>query len=177
MSKKFLFFLSGSFGLVVLDQIVKFWARTAADGVEGRVFAPWWPGVFELKLVFNEGVAFGMLKGNGLLMTPVAIAISVYAIWASWRKKDEPTSFHVLHALLLSGAVGNMIDRLVHKKVTDMFWIRLIDFPVFNVADVCITGAGAMIVLAALGELVPKKQPEAAPVPSPTDETVVHTSE
>ena len=177
MHKKFFSFLAGSTFLVILDQIVKAWARSAADGVEGRVFAPWWPGVFELKLVFNEGVAFGMLKGNGLLMTPVAVAISVYAVWASWRKRDEHTAFHVLHGLLLAGAVGNMIDRVVHKRVTDMFWIRLIDFPVFNVADVCITGAGALIVWGAIAELVPKRTSAMPEEAGPVPETVCEPSE
>jgi lipoprotein signal peptidase len=56
-------------------------------------------------------------------------------------------------ALLCAGALGNLIDRIWDKRVTDMFWFRAIDFPVFNVADVCITAAGVMLGVSVLGEL------------------------
>lgn len=146
--------------LFAIDQIVKLWARTAANGAEGRTLAPLWPGVFELKLVYNEGVAFGMLQGAGILLTPVAIGIAAVATWYSWKHPQEKPISHVTAALLASGAIGNLVDRLAHGRVTDMFWIRAINFPVFNVADVCITVAGAFLVLSALGDLFKPRTPE-----------------
>ncbi len=136
-----------------LDQAVKVWARMAAEGTEGRsIFVPW-PNVFEIKLVFNEGIAFGMFQGAGVFLTPIAAVIAGGAAWYSLKHAHEPRSTHVTMALLCAGALGNLIDRIVLGKVTDMFWIRAIDFPVFNVADICITVAGFMLGVSVVMEL------------------------
>ncbi|MEX2243734.1 MAG: signal peptidase II [Fimbriimonadaceae bacterium] len=138
---------------LLLDQATKIWVRIAADGVEGRSLYELWPGVFELKLVYNEGIAFGMLQGAGVLLTPIAALIAFGAAWYSLRHPDETRATHFTMALLCAGALGNLIDRIWDKRVTDMFWFRAIDFPVFNVADVCITAAGVMLGVSVLGEL------------------------
>jgi signal peptidase II len=151
-------FLGTSLGLLILDQAVKAWARGAADGIEGRALWALWPGVFELKLLYNYGVAFGMLQGKGVWMTPIALAMAGYAGWHSWKHKDEPTLVHFTTAALAAGAIGNLIDRVWMGKVTDMFWFRIINFPVFNIADVCITFAGCMLVLGSFLDAF-KKQP------------------
>lgn len=164
--------------LLALDQMVKWWARWAAEGIEGRSIFPLWPGVFELKLVFNEGVAFGMLEGKGFWMFPIALAMAGFAAWHTWKHPEAPKIVHITTATLAAGAIGNMIDRVAAQKVTDMFWFRLINFPVFNIADVCITFAGAMLVLSALADLFRPKREDSAPIssgdgqaldPAPTD--------
>lgn len=152
---------------LVLDQAVKFWVRFAAEGVEGRSLAVLWPNVFELKLVYNEGIAFGMFQGAGVWLTPIAAIIAGGATWYSLRHKHEPKSTHVTMALLCAGALGNLIDRIAHGKVTDMFWIRAIDFPVFNVADVCITVAGVMLGISVIAEFFHQK-PVDTKVPAPS---------
>lgn len=157
MHKKFIGFLAGSVGLIILDQLVKLWSRTAAQGVEGRTFLVVIQNVFELKLVFNKGVAFGMFEGRGVFLTPIAILIAAFTVYYSWKHRDEPARNHFVMALLASGAVGNLIDRLLFHQVTDMFWFRLIDFPVFNVADVCITFAGIAFAIEAFGQIFKKK--------------------
>ena len=153
-------------GLIVIDQVVKAWARGAAEHVEGRSIFPLWPGVFELKLVYNHGVAFGLFQGAGVLFAPVAFLIALAATWYSFKKPHEPTVHHVTASLLAAGALGNLVDRLSMGKVTDMFWIRLIDFPVFNVADVCITVAGSLLVLGGIRDATTAKHQNADPQPS-----------
>lgn len=160
MSARFKLYLSLVVSLIATDQAVKAWARAAADGTEGRVFVPLWPGVFELKLVYNEGIAFGMLEGMGVMLAPVAVLIAAGAAWFSWKHPQERRLAHVTMALLSAGAIGNLIDRLWLGRVTDMFFIRLINFPVFNVADICITFAGAMLAFAAVQDLFHKKPPD-----------------
>lgn len=130
-------------GLLAVDQAVKEWAR--ATLVVGQSLGVPWPGVFEITLTFNRGAAFGLFQGYGHYLTPIAVLITVWALWFSWRHREEPPMLHVAMALLAAGAVGNKIDRLFHQEVTDMFWFRLIDFPVFNVADACITVACALL--------------------------------
>ncbi len=155
---RFRLFVWLSLGLLVIDQLVKLWARVAASGVEGRSLVALWPNVFELKLVYNEGVAFGMMQGMGVLLTPVALAIAIGAGVYSFRHPKDPLGTHVTTALLASGAIGNLIDRLALGHVTDMFWFRLIDFPVFNVADICITFAAVLLGWEALRDFVSHKE-------------------
>lgn len=155
--------------LLALDQGVKLWARASAGDVEGRTFWPLWPGVFELTLTFNEGVAFGMLQGKALLLTPIAIAIAAGAAYYSWRNAKEPTPVHLGMALVASGALGNLYDRLLHGRVTDMFHLRAINFPVFNVADACITVGAALLVVSWGVESV-RRKPSAAPVAPPAED-------
>ena len=161
--RRLFFLLSGS--ALALDQASKFCARAMVDGVEGASILALWPGVFEFKLVYNEGIAFGMLQGLGVWLAPVGVIIAGGAIWYSLKHPQESRATHVTMALLSAGAVGNLIDRVAFGKVTDMLWVRAINFPVFNVADVCITFAGTMLALSAISELFHKgEEADEAPI-------------
>ncbi len=164
--RKTFFFIA--FTMILVDQITKIWARGAANWTEGQTFLSLWPGVFELKLVYNRGIAFGLLQGSGVWLAPAALAIAVGAAWYSVKHRDEPRWSHVTMALLFAGAIGNLIDRVAFNQVTDLFYLRVIDFPVFNVADVCITVAGAMLALSALSEMFAKKHDAPDPVEAET---------
>lgn len=157
MNKRTLFWVL-FIGMLVLDQAVKFWARGAVDGREGASIHSLWPGVFELTLVFNRGIAFGQLQGYGVLLTPIALIIAGGAIWYSTKHPQASKIYHIVAALFAAGALGNLIDRLFLGKVTDMFDFRLIKFPVFNVADACITVSGVIMVLLWLQEAVEEKK-------------------
>lgn len=159
MSKRTLFWFL-FVGMLVLDQAVKYWARGAVDGREGASIHPLWPGVFELTLVYNRGIAFGQLQGYGVLLTPIALAIAAGAIWYSMRHPHAARVYHVIAGLFAAGALGNLIDRLFLGKVTDMFDLRLIKFPVFNIADACITVSGAIMILLWLWESVEERRSE-----------------
>ena len=97
-----------------------------------------------------------MFQGSALLMAPVAIIIAGFAIYSIHKNKNESRWGTFALALLASGAVGNLIDRVANPKgVTDMFLVRLAnltggklnDFPVFNWADSCITVSMIMLFL------------------------------
>jgi signal peptidase II len=134
-------------GMVAVDQWVKQWVRGAIP-INGSVGGKPWPGIFEITLTYNQGIAFGMLKGSGLLMTPIAVIMAGAAIWYSLKSSHEGPLVHTAMGLVAAGAIGNMIDRIWLGHVTDMFWFRLIDFPVFNVADACITIATILLIYA-----------------------------
>jgi len=133
---------------LAVDQIVKLWVRSAL--VEHQSLNGPWPGVFEITLSYNKGVAFGMLQGFGVYMAPIAIVIAIVTGVYSYRNPKESMWVHVAVSLIASGAIGNLYDRLVLGRVTDMFYFRLIDFPVFNVADSCITVGTAILLIRSL---------------------------
>lgn len=151
--RRFPLFLAIFLGMLALDQLTKHWARSGF--AVGQVF-PLWPGVFELTLTYNRGIAFGLFEGAGHLFAPIAIAIAVGAGAFSYRHPSEPKVAHVALGLMAAGAIGNLIDRMWLGKVTDMFWIRAVNFPVFNVADVCITFAAAVLAVVWMRDASPK---------------------
>lgn len=124
---------------LVLDQFLKWYIR--ANWYEGQVKPFPWPGVFELKLAYNEGIAFGLAQGRGVYFAPVAVVIFIAVSYWAAKSKDNRGKIQVPLGLIAAGALGNLIDRVWLGKVTDMFWFRPINFPVFNIADACLTVA------------------------------------
>ena len=144
-------FVGITLAMLVVDQLVKVWVRGAIPqhgSMGGRPF----PGFFEITLQYNEGIAFGFFQKKGLFLSPVAIAIAIGATWYSFKHPKEPILTHVSMGLLASGAIGNLYDRVVNGRVTDMFYFRAISFPVFNVADSCITIATILLIFSWFGD-------------------------
>lgn len=102
---------------------------------------PVWDGVFELLYTENRGAAFGMLQGKQFLFLVIAVVVLAAACYAVIRmpanRKYLP--LHLIAMFLSAGAVGNMIDRFARGYVVDFLYFSLIDFPVFNVADIYVT--------------------------------------
>lgn len=137
MKKTFLIIVSAL--LVILDQVVKYYTRVKLSK-DSLVI---WSGVFELTFVKNTGAAFGIMKGRKvffLILTVMFLTLAIYMIIKTPLVKRYAGVLTAL-TLLLSGTVGNAIDRVHFGYVTDMFYFKLIDFPVFNVADCYITVA------------------------------------
>jgi signal peptidase II len=145
MNKRQTLFTIILLGFTVLDQFVKLWARHELTQSETMPYP--WVGVFEIKLTFNQGIAFGFFQGKGVLLAPIAIAIAAATVWHMFRSPNESKWNAFGFGLLAAGALGNLIDRVVFQRVTDLFWFRLINFPVFNVADSCITVATIMLII------------------------------
>ena len=132
--------------LVVIDQITK-WATEA--------FLPWQQDVDLLPVLalfrtYNTGVAFSMFSDAGpLALAGLTCIIIVFIGWLWHRTPSERRLSHVGFALIISGAVGNLIDRGLHGYVIDMirFHTDTWSFAVFNVADSYISIGAAAIVL------------------------------
>lgn len=97
--------------------------------------------IFQLQYLENNGAAFGMLQGKKFFFLAVTIVFLVAAAFIFYRiplnKKFEP--LRIVIVFLASGAIGNMIDRLLHNFVIDFFYFEIINFPIFNVADIYVT--------------------------------------
>ncbi len=122
--------------LATLDQITKLWAVKSLRPV-GEI--PIIEGVFNLRYVENTGAAFSILQGKTFLLTVIPIVACVVMIYilAAGKIRSRLGTWGI--TLIFSGALGNLIDRIFRGAVVDMFDFELINFPVFNVADICVT--------------------------------------
>jgi len=139
-SKGLFFFLDILFFilLVILDQITK---NLAVVYLKDKPAYVLWEGVFELHYLENSGAAFGMLQNQKILFVTIASVILViigYLLIKLPRNKHYAV-LEILLVLIASGAVGNMIDRVQFNYVVDFFYFKLIDFPIFNVADIYVS--------------------------------------
>ena len=129
--------------LILLDQGTKFWALASLKPIHNMTLVE---GFMDLTFVENRGVAFGMFSGQRwfiLLLTGV-IAAGLIWFYMTMPKKKEYLPLRVSLVLVLAGAVGNIIDRLFRGYVVDFFEFTFFEWPVFNVADMCIV-CGAIL--------------------------------
>ena len=121
--------------LIALDQVVKFLVRTRIP-LGGSV--PFIPYVMDLTFVKNTGAAFSMLEEHTWLLTVISAVVSVVLAAALVKGFFKHPLGRIPLALVLAGAVGNLIDRAVLGYVVDMFRTLFMNFAVFNVADICV---------------------------------------
>lgn len=130
-------FIIGLVILVALDQITKWLAVAKLKSIHD---IPIIEGIFHLTYVENRGAAFGMFQGKHLFFIVVTLVVvtfvSIYYFKLPMEKKYH--WMRLAFILLISGAIGNLIDRVRLNYVIDFLYFKLIDFPVFNVADICV---------------------------------------
>lgn len=105
----------------------------------------------------NTGAAFGFFQNANTMLLILSIIISVATIWYYHKAVNEPLIYRISIGLILAGAVGNMIDRIRFGYVTD--FVAVGRFPVFNVADSCVT-IGVILMLLSL--LIQEQREKAA---------------
>ena len=121
--------------LLGTDQLIKWWGRTYLAHMEPIVV---WDGVFELVYVENRGAAWGILQGKRwLLLVITGIVLALLLCYLVLGKSTHPVETCAV-TLIISGRAGNLIDRLFFGYVTDYIYFKPIDFPVFNLADICV---------------------------------------
>lgn len=139
--------LAGTALLVLLDQWTKHLAVTYLAGGEDIVLIP---GVFQLQYLENRGAAFGLFQGQRtyFLLVGVIVFIACLYLFARMSRNAHFWPIRLIAVCILAGAWGNMIDRLRYAYVVDFFYFKLIDFPIFNVADIYVSvGTAALAVL------------------------------
>ena len=132
--------------VIVVDQLTKYWARTTLIGAPQTVI----PNVLSWEYAENTGAAFGFLRGSGAgvllgLAAIVAVGVVAYAVGQATKTAEV-----IGLALVGAGAAGNLVDRITNSDeflagyVVD--WIRLPNFPNFNIADSAITVGAALLI-------------------------------
>ena len=104
-------------------------------------------GIFHLSLVHNRGAAFGLLKNQVPLFVVTSI-IAVFLIFLELKKRKRVLIYEVSLALVLAGALGNLIDRAIFGYVIDFLDFRI--WPVFNIADSSISIGAVLLGLSIL---------------------------
>lgn len=134
--------------LVILDQLTKSWAvgrlkdNSSIDIIKGALELYYLPNG-------NTGAAFGMLQGHQTLFMIIAIIICSVLFYIIYNMPYEKKYSYLLIAmvLIISGGIGNMIDRIRLNYVVDFIYFSLINFPVFNVADSYVSIGTVLLVI------------------------------
>lgn len=166
--------------MIILDRITKNWAiSTFVDGdiiVEGNNVLyslgeikeiPVIKDVLYFKFIPNTGVAFSLFADESsvfiIVLTCILLAICIYYLFSG---KISSTVQKYCLGLIISGGIGNLIDRMTQGYVTDFIDVRIINFAIFNVADICISCGALLLCLSVLLEDLKKKK---ATVPAGED--------
>lgn len=126
------------------------WTKQAAvTALKGKPAIPLIDGVLEFLYVENRGAAFGMLQNAKWFFAAVAVTaivfIGVFLIKMPATRRMLPMRICLI--MISAGAAGNLIDRIRLSYVRDFIYFSLIDFPVFNVADMYVTVSTFLMVL------------------------------
>lgn len=132
--KKYLRAFISAMLLIGIDQWTKYLAVEHLKGTDGIVLLP---NIFHLFYLENHGVAFGMFQNQIYFFLPFTMLITaiIMTLYYKTPYKKRYLPLRLCLILLSSGAIGNLIDRFRYGYVVDFFYFKLIDFPVFNVAD------------------------------------------
>ena len=144
--------------LIGIDQLTKVWAvNTLGTGMDIKL----WEGVFHFHYISNYGAAWGIFSGKKFFLIGLTSLIIIGMIWyirklprTVWGKWSR-----VAFILIISGAIGNLIDRVFLGYVRDFLYFILINFPIFNVADILVVvGVGLLMFVMIFGELEESKK-------------------
>lgn len=148
--------------LLVIDQLTKYWA---VSGLKDKPAIVLIPNVLELRYLENNGAAFGFLQNKQWLFYVITVIV-LAAIIYFWIRIVRQSGLYIsldadrfkkktfLHrsflnyvlVFLAAGAIGNLIDRIAHSYVVDFIYFRLINFPIFNFADICVSCSAVVLV-------------------------------
>lgn len=153
------YILAAVTGVVILaaDRFTKFFISNNFEMAKSYKFLP---GILDITYIENDGAAWGMLGGYTWLLLSVTIVVmlAVIALLLKWGLRDKVMFWSAM--LILSGGVGNMIDRIFRGgNVVDFlhfeFWPT---FPVFNVADCAIVVGAGLILISLLRSIIDEQK-------------------
>ena len=132
--------------LVLIDQYTKLLAVRHLSGGDVRVLIT---DVLELRYLENSGAAFGFMQNQKILFLLIASLVVLLIIYVIFRMPVDKRyrALNILLVMIMSGALGNMIDRIRNPYVVDFIYISAINFPIFNMADIYVTVSAFFFVL------------------------------
>lgn len=147
------------------DRVTKIWVeQTMALGQS----IPLVPDVFQFTYIENTGAAWSLFQNSGGFLKWISLAVSLGLVALAAFGKPMGRWEQAGYGFILAGAVGNGIDRFVSGAVVDFLDFVLIQFPIFNVADIAINIGVGCLLLGLLLERPPERE-ENKPLPPPKD--------
>jgi len=128
-----LYFFSLSIFIVLIDQFTKFLMFNNKELFINKDFL-----FFKLDFVKNYGAAFNIFSGSRIFLSLISILFSILLIYLILRKNTLNTFDLYSYSFILGGTIGNGIDRIYRGFVVDFINLNIINFPVFNIADISI---------------------------------------
>ena len=128
-----LYFLSLSIFIILIDQVSKNLMFNNYNKLINKDFL-----LFKLDFVKNYGAAFNILSGSRIFLSLISIIFTILLIFLILRKNTLISSELYSYSFILGGTIGNGIDRILKGFVIDFINLNMINFPVFNVADISI---------------------------------------
>lgn len=125
----------------------------------------------------NSGAAFSKLSGKTIFLIVITSAVILWLIFLMVTKRVHRTVYLVAISLILGGGIGNLIDRIFNDgKVIDFIDVRIINFPIFNFADICaVCGAGLLLLTVIIDEIKEHKRKKAAALAEENGEAAEET--
>ena len=149
MKQKRSFFTSFLIGFVILVGLDQWTKGLAVKHLMNQPPFVIWDGVFELLYSENRGAAFGMMQGKQFFFFLIALVVLAAVVYLLWKMPVTERYMPMAVCLMMvsAGAVGNMIDRIGQGYVVDFLYFKLINFPIFNVADCYVTISAFLLIL------------------------------
>ena len=128
-----LYFVSLSIFIVLIDQFTKYLMFYNTKLFINKDFL-----LFKIDFVKNYGAAFNLFSGSRVFLSLISIVFSILLIYLIFRKNTLNTFDLYSYSFILGGTIGNGIDRIYKGFVIDFINLNIINFPVFNIADISI---------------------------------------
>ena len=128
-----IYFLSLSIFIVLIDQFTKYLMFYNKKLFINKDFL-----LFKLDFVKNYGAAFNIFSGSRIFLSLISIIFSILLIYLIFRKNTLNSFDLYSYSFILGGTIGNGIDRIYKGFVVDFINLNIINFPVFNIADISI---------------------------------------
>lgn len=132
--------------LVGADQLVKYWAVHDLQPIGTKEFIHIGDfKIFDLTYLENRGAIFGSMSGQRWFLVGFTSLVVLAGIVVLYKVRNRSKLLSIAIALFIAGGIGNLIDRIRYSYVVDMFELKLFKFAIFNVADICVTVAFALL--------------------------------
>ena len=128
-----LYFLSLSIFIILVEQFTKYLMFNNYKKFINKDFL-----LFRLDFVKNYGAAFNIFSGSRIFLSLISIFFSILIIYLMFRKNTLNSLDLYSYSFILGGTIGNGIDRIYRGFVVDFINLNIINFPVFNIADIAI---------------------------------------
>lgn len=140
---------------IMIDQIVKIIIRTK---MKLNTSIPLIPNIFNLTYVENKGAAFSILQNTQIFLIIIGL-VFLYVIDYYIKKEKKFDKLNIIAlGLIIGGIIGNLVDRILLHAVVDYLDFTLINFPIFNIADSCITIGVILFIISIIKEEIDSKK-------------------